>query len=453
MAARKREPVLPGDEYAAKLVKMYKKAEVEIEEKLAKALIRSEGEHTFTVKTLQAQKREVQRILKELLKATPEQASKLSEAAFSGGTAVARTEMERAGIDVFTGGKAINKKAVDIYANQIYERLADVVTKAGMTTMNIYDALALDSALSGAVAGYEPLSSVRRSMEKVMKGKGVVGFVDRSGRQWNISSYVDMLTRTATTEIYNTAKTREFISCGEDLIIITSHGTKCKLCRPWEGKVLSLTGETKGYTSLEEAKNGGLFHPNCRHDFSLYIPDDPEEGILSEAQKKKQLEVEREKLERRNLAALAEKIGEMPFEEQCELVNKIAEYNGVKYTKSNKTKETLYVDDSGYPVYPPDEGFRTGSKKVTLKEGVIVKRYGGIKGQFFTDKDEPFDNLALPYDESEYKLHKYMVTKDIPHVRRGSAIPWFDKHGGGTQFRTKKSVSDLLRYGFIKEIN
>ena len=452
MAPRKREPVLPGDEYADKLVKMYKKAEAEIEEKLAKALIRSEGEHTFTVKTLQAQKREVQRILKELLKATPEQASKLSEAAFSGGTAVARTEMERAGIDVFTGGKAINKKAVDIYANQIYERLADVVTKAGMTTMNIYDALALDSALSGAVAGYEPLSSVRRSMEKVMKGKGVVGFVDRSGRQWNISSYVDMLTRTATTEIYNTAKTREFISCGEDLIIITSHGTKCKLCRPWEGKVLSLTGETKGYTSLEEAKNGGLFHPNCRHDFSLYIPDDPEEGILSEAQKKKQLEVEREKLERRNLAALAEKIGEMPFEEQCELVNKIAEYNGVKYTKSNKTKETLYAGERGRLVYPPNNGFRAGYKKVILEKDTILKRYGKETGKFFADKDEPFENLALPHDESDYEIHRYKVMKEIPEVTKGGAIPWFNKHGGGTQYMTDKDAYKLVTDGFLEEI-
>lgn len=55
-------------------------------------------------------------------------------------------------------------------------------------------------------------------------------------------------------------------------------------CRPWEGKVLSLTGKTPrgrnavdGYAfevagTLREAQSSGLFHPSCRHRTVIYVP-------------------------------------------------------------------------------------------------------------------------------------------------------------------------------------
>lgn len=47
----------------------------------------------------------------------------------------------------------------------------------------------------------------------------------------------------------------------------------CDKRSPWGGKVLSLTGETPGYPTMAEAKAAGLFHPNCRHTYSLWIED------------------------------------------------------------------------------------------------------------------------------------------------------------------------------------
>ena len=40
-------------------------------------------------------------------------------------------------------------------------------------------------------------------------------------------------------------------------------------CIPYQGKVLSLTGRTKGYTTVKEAETNGLFHPNCIHSFAV----------------------------------------------------------------------------------------------------------------------------------------------------------------------------------------
>lgn len=45
-----------------------------------------------------------------------------------------------------------------------------------------------------------------------------------------------------------------------------------------------------------------------------------------------------------------------------------------------------------------------------------------------------------------------MVIKEIPEVSKGGAIPWFDKHGGGTQYMTDKDAYKLVTDGFLEEI-
>ncbi len=47
---------------------------------------------------------------------------------------------------------------------------------------------------------------------------------------------------------------------------------ECPLCRPWERRVLSLTGATPGYPTKAEAIAAGLYHANCTHRHYLYIP-------------------------------------------------------------------------------------------------------------------------------------------------------------------------------------
>jgi len=63
---------------------------------------------------------------------------------------------------------------------------------------------------------------------------------------------------------------------GHDLIKVSTHRGACELCQPWQGKILSITGKTKGYPTLEEAKAAKLFHPRCRHAYSLSIDLDAE---------------------------------------------------------------------------------------------------------------------------------------------------------------------------------
>ncbi|WP_369268635.1 phage minor capsid protein, partial [Aerococcus urinae] len=77
---------------------------------------------------------------------------------------------------------------------------------------------------------------------------------------------------------------------GEDLALVSDHAFECPMCAPWENQVISLTGQYKGRVSvqhatredqtvtvnvkgtLEEAKQAGLYHPNCGHTMRLFLP-------------------------------------------------------------------------------------------------------------------------------------------------------------------------------------
>lgn len=111
---------------------------------------------------------------------------------------------------------------------------------------------------------------------------GIDGFTDRGGRRWRIDSYAEMATRTGALHSLRYGYEQTLTRMGEDLVMVDSHGYTCSKCGPWEGKVISLTGMTPtGWNTAEhatrdgvmvsfqvagtltEAREAGLFHPNC----------------------------------------------------------------------------------------------------------------------------------------------------------------------------------------------
>jgi hypothetical protein len=121
--------------------------------------------------------------------------------------------------------------------------------------------------------------------------RGVTGFVDRAGRAWNLTSYVEMATRSALGRAAVDAHTARLGAAGIDLVVVSDAPEECERCRPWEGKVLRRDGPSGPDTveaehateddrmvrvrvagSLPEARAAGLMHPNCRHSISIYLP-------------------------------------------------------------------------------------------------------------------------------------------------------------------------------------
>lgn len=106
-----------------------------------------------------------------------------------------------------------------------------------------------------------------------LKDRGITSFVDKAGRPWNMKRYTEMVTNTVCQECERAALTNRLMERGDEFVKITDHAEECDLCKPWEGKVLSLTGATEGYQTLNDALDAGLFHPNCSHAAVPYIPE------------------------------------------------------------------------------------------------------------------------------------------------------------------------------------
>ena len=58
---------------------------------------------------------------------------------------------------------------------------------------------------------------------------------------------------------------------------------------------------------------------------------------------------------------------------------------------------------------------------------------------------------ALPYDKNKMPYHRYEVLKPFP-VKVGKAAWWFDEPGGAVQYKTEKTVQQLIDDGSLKEV-
>lgn len=109
-----------------------------------------------------------------------------------------------------------------------------------------------------------------------LQQNGVEAFVDKAGRKWSLHTYGTMVCRT-------TSRQAEILAVltadpDHDLYRISSHGTTCPVCAPFEGRVYSRSGTHPDFPPLASAfgkidpngpndlSNTWLnIHPNCLH--------------------------------------------------------------------------------------------------------------------------------------------------------------------------------------------
>lgn len=281
MAPPKKEKISKDE--AKRLFEFYQKVELDITQKLNKALLK--GNSTAYLDGMLSG---VQKTLKELRLANKAWCEQAIPHVYTEGLYSADIMVEGLGIAAKSGFGGMHQQAAQVLAENTYNRLEDVTKVIGRQAEDIYRSLALEQ-IRGSTIGYDTWNEVARNYRERLAENGVTGFTDRSGRKWNMSSYAQMVARTSTMEAHLQGTTNRLLEQGFDLIKVSHHATACELCVPWEGKILSLTGKTPDFPTLEEARAAGLFHPNCRHAYGLYIDLDKE---LESSEKITELEEE-----------------------------------------------------------------------------------------------------------------------------------------------------------------
>lgn len=125
---------------------------------------------------------------------------------------------------------------------------------------------------------------------------GITGITYRNGANVPIEVYSELVARNAGQNAALQASANRLQERGYDLVRVNQYAGASNLCFPWQGGVYSLSGRSDQYPSMSEATfdgSTGLWHPNCGHNYSPYIPgtskdlggltDDPaEQRILDE---------------------------------------------------------------------------------------------------------------------------------------------------------------------------
>ncbi|MBK3631570.1 capsid protein [Streptomyces sp. MBT97] len=180
--------------------------------------------------------------------------------------------------------------AVDRLAAALVRETGPAHTRMLRQGLDVYRQVVAEASSAPLLGATTRRDAAARALSK-FADTGVTGFVDRSGRAWNLTSYVEMATRSALGRAAVEAHTERLGAAGIDLVIVSDAPEECPRCKPWEGKILRRSGpdgpdtvemehateddemvEVAVAGSLPEARAAGLMHPNCRHSISIYLP-------------------------------------------------------------------------------------------------------------------------------------------------------------------------------------
>lgn len=292
------------------LLQMYQDAEIlmlaKVSNRLAKGLDNPSWAEEKLLQTI-AVRRELEEVLSELKDATPAQVQEALELAYSRGQRLALADGKELGLEMswFATPPSAMMQLVDQTSFLLLATHGRILRQ----TEDAYRSV-IQMAAAEVVQGTTTRVEAAQHALNGLLGRGITGFTDSAGRNWDLASYTEMATRSGAMNALVQGHVQELSDNGFDLVIVSEHTRECEICRPWEGKVLSVTGATSGYLTLDQARMEGLFHPNCKHRTGIYVkgvtplPTDTEDPEGAAAQER-QREIERKIREWKRREALA----------------------------------------------------------------------------------------------------------------------------------------------------
>ncbi|MEU8886731.1 phage minor capsid protein [Streptomyces sp. NPDC048442] len=186
--------------------------------------------------------------------------------------------------------------AVDRLAASLAEDTRPLYQRITRAVVDVYRRITGRASANVLLGGLTRRQASQRALNQFAE-RGVTGFIDSAGRSWDMASYAEMAVRSVTARAVIEGHVDVLAEIGQGFVIVSDAPLECPLCALWEGEVLTLAGEGGAHTvrvehavqptrflapvrtvavhvagSLVEARAKGLFHPNCRHSLSIYLP-------------------------------------------------------------------------------------------------------------------------------------------------------------------------------------
>lgn len=270
---------------------VYVAAEIDLLAKVARRTARGITEPGWTERKLaeiQDLRREVQATIADLASSSAETVTEAVTTAYNRGASAAGADLTKVGVSRQVAFAAVDLAKVETLVSAAIGTVQSTHLRIFRSTLDGYRDVITGPASQVIVGAATRREAAQQALDAFAR-RGVTGFVDNAGRSWDLASYTEMATRTATGQAAVQGHVDQLGQAGHNLVIVSEHTQECPLCRPWEGKVLSISGGGVGTVSgvnvrgagtitthvdgtLDEARGAGLFHPSCRHTLGAYVP-------------------------------------------------------------------------------------------------------------------------------------------------------------------------------------
>jgi hypothetical protein len=237
------------------LVRDYVLAQAEIANEITRA-VNSERLHEARYRAMR--EADVHRILDRVNKATPLKARRVVTESVAVGAALNQTAGLFKKESAFS---RVERQAINVLTDSLTSSLDEATRTVGRRVDDVYRREGLRLATL-QLSDEQPRAEAAASLIDRLRRQGATSFVDKAGREWQMSVYAEMVVRTTSSEGVFQGTTTTMLARDFDLVEVNKVRDPCPKCAKYDGKTYSLTGRTKRYPKL-----GIIFpiHPNCRH--------------------------------------------------------------------------------------------------------------------------------------------------------------------------------------------
>lgn len=165
---------------------------------------------------------------------------------------------------------------VDTTQNALHEAITGISRNASNIISDTVRQQVSATIANGKLDG-ELRKTIAQNVEQQLKDNGIGSLTDSAGRTWDFDTYAKMLVTTNARNARNDGVANQMLQNGYDLAQISDTDSDHPACADHEGEIISITGQTDGYESLEEVTDDGIFHPNCQHVFDVVEPSKAKE--------------------------------------------------------------------------------------------------------------------------------------------------------------------------------
>jgi len=165
-------------------------------------------------------------------------------------------------------------EAVTAFATDLATSLNNTVSSAQSQIIRTIDVVARRETLRALTRVGERSGSIGERVEsgtKILEQEGLSRYVDKAGRRWQLSNYLEMRILTDTRKATTIGAVNRYVTAGVKYVQVSSHASSCPICAPYQGQIMRIGGGSDDNTTGDYIEPP--FHPRCRHVLAPYVPE------------------------------------------------------------------------------------------------------------------------------------------------------------------------------------